>query len=154
MQRRGVARADDVGRHDDPVAIASAAADLESLAAEIRQPRRVDEDDIVFEQLDELLLLLFAGVAPITAEHESGDAGAVEIGVEQFAKTRLPDRGIALVVEHLDGAVPELVHEGDGIRRIYHRRGRRSMASANRMKRAGQKGTAHHVDRNLPQVTA
>ena len=41
--------ADHVGRHDDPIAVAAAAADFQSLAAKIRQSRRVHENNIIFE---------------------------------------------------------------------------------------------------------
>src|SRR5438270_6169053 len=112
---------DHVGRHDDAIAVAAAAADFQCLAAEIRQSRRVHENNIVFEQLYDFLLLLLAPGPPITAEYESGDAGAIEVGVEQFAEASLPHRGIGLVVEHLDGTLPECVHEGHGIGRINHR---------------------------------
>ena len=94
--------------------------------------------------MHELLLLLLARVPPIAAEYEASDAGTIEIGVEQLAEARLPNRGVGLVVEHLDGAVPERIHEGDGIGRIDHWR-RCHGYVREQDKKTGQKGTAHHV---------
>src|SRR5437763_7551978 len=144
---------DHVGRHDDAIPVAAAAADFQCLAAEIRQSRRVHENNIVFEQLHEFLLLLLARGPPITAEYESGDAGTIEIGMEQLAEPRLPHRRVGLVVEHLDGAVPQRVHKGDGIGRIDHWwrcHGCRREQDDN----TGQKGTANHVGLTPPSEEA
>src|SRR5881227_1227177 len=52
LHRRSATWADHVGGHDDPIAVAAAAADFQSLAAKIRQSRRVHENNIIFEQLN------------------------------------------------------------------------------------------------------
>src|SRR5271165_4997360 len=51
LERGAVARVDDVGRYDDPVLVASTAAHLEHLTADIGEAGAVHIDDIILEQL-------------------------------------------------------------------------------------------------------
>src|SRR5262249_263813 len=99
-----------VSRHDNAIAVAPTAADFQSLASEIRKSCRVHENNVVFEQLNEFLLLLLTRRAPVAAKYESSDPGTIKIFVEQLAETRPPSGGICLIVEDFDGAVPKLVH--------------------------------------------
>jgi hypothetical protein len=92
---------------------------LKVFTAKIGEPSGVNECDIVLEKLYELLLLLCACASPIAAENKSGNTGAVKIIVEQLSEPSLPYRGIGFVVEQLDRSIPQLVHKGDGIRRVY-----------------------------------
>ena len=72
------------------------------------------------------------------------EAGTVEIGVKQLAKTSFPNGGIRLVVEYLDGTVPERVHEGDGIGGINQGR-RRHRRGHEQTEKTSEKEATRHV---------
>src|SRR6516225_3776213 len=143
LDRRSAAWADHVGRDNNAIAVASATTHFHCLAAKVRQPRRVHENDIVLEQLHEFLLLLVAGSSPVTAENEPRKPTTIEIGAEQLAEALNPDGCVSLVIEQIDGAVPQLVHERDGIGGIYRRCCCKG-CSRYQGEETAQKGTAHH----------
>src|SRR5204862_5135234 len=110
---RGAAGADNVGGDDDPIAVASAASDIEDSAAKITEPSRIDVCDITLEERYELPLLLLARASPIAAEDKPGDTGAVEILVEELSEPGASYRGIGFSVAQFGRPIPQVVHNGE-----------------------------------------
>src|SRR5215831_6837045 len=98
-QRAG--RANDLACHDGFLRAGPAAGHFERFAAISSQLVAVDQSDVIFEQLDEFLLLFLGGRLPIPPEHKTSDAGNVEILAEQVVKSGYPVRRGRVLAEHL-----------------------------------------------------
>src|ERR1044071_2503847 len=103
--------------HDNLVARRPAAGDPERRAAILAESGAVGLDDIFLEQLQEFLLLLRSGRAPIAAEHELADARDIEIILQQFAKSGLPLLRRHARPQDLDRSRPERADKGARVRR-------------------------------------